>query len=142
MATSDDPRDDPRDDSALRTALFTQTARKAGVCWLSYDSPAGAVVDRLVWHVWHDGAVLVATGQGEQQLPPPADGTEVEVALRSGDTGGLLVRHRCRARTVVATDPDWELCAAALLAGRLNHGPASQTLDRWRRSVSFHLLAP
>lgn len=138
------PTDDlPGDDAGgpMSAALFTETARKAGVCWLSYAAPDGAVLDRLVWHVWHDGSVLVVTGPGEQAFPPPPDGAEVEVALRSAHTGGLLVRRRCQARTVDAADPAWDGCAAALLAGRLNHGPSSQTLDRWRASASLHLLA-
>lgn len=124
------------------SALFTETARKAGVCWLALPTPEGGSRDTLAWHVWHDGALLVVTGPDEQQLPGLRDGAEVEVALRSSDTGGLLVRRPCRVTEVRDGDPRWDACAAAALAGRLNHGDRAATLDRWRRSAALHLLEP
>lgn len=127
----------------LRTsALFTETARKAGVCWLALPTPDGRTRDTLAWHVWHDGALLVVSGPDEQQLPGLLDGAEVEVALRSSDTGGLLVRRRCRVTEVRGDDPRWDGCAAAALAGRLNHGDRAATLERWRGSAALHLLEP
>lgn len=132
--------DDLQDRSAV--ALFTETARKAGVCWLALPDGRGRSRDRLAWHAWHDGGLLVLSGPDEQDLTGLTDGGSVDVALRSADNGGLLVRRRCHVRTVGPSDPDWDSCAAALLAGRLNHGPAPATLERWRRSASFHVLLP
>lgn len=123
-------------------ALFTESARKSGVCWLALPDDQGRFRDRLAWHVWYDGGLLVLSGPDEQSLPGLPDSSSVEVALRSGDNGGLLVRRRCQVRAVGPSDPGWDAAAAALLSGRLNHGPVSPTLDRWRRSATFHLLLP
>ena len=78
------------------TRLIHEAASKSGLLWIRVPG-AGT---HPVWHVWHDDgdergtgpAAYVVSGPGEQSLPWLPD--EVELVLRSKDSGGLLLRAR------------------------------------------------
>ena len=106
---------------AATTALVAEAASKSGLVWLR---PAGAARWWPAWHVWHEGAVLVVSGPGEQELPE-LDG-EVELSLRSKDSGGRLLTVTADASLLDPTSQEWADAAAALASSRLNsaHSPA------------------
>lgn len=114
--------------TAGHAALLAEAAGKSGLVWLR---PQGDGRAWPAWHVWADGALLVVSGAGEQQLPP-LDGP-VDVLLRSKDTGGRLLTVRATARALVPDDEAWLPAAEALAASRLNsaHAPA-QLPEHWR----------
>jgi len=130
------------------SALAAEAGKKSRVCWLSYRHPGGEVRDRLVWHAWHDDAVVVVLGEPGQELPgterlaPAGPVDTAEVTMRAKDTGGRLLTWRA-AVEVVAPDQDrWEEHARALLAVRLNLTDPAQALERWRRSGTVVRLTP
>lgn len=107
--------------SAVIAALVAEAASKSGLVWLRVpgsDRPWPA------WHVWHEGAVLVVSGPGEQDLPE-LDG-EVEISLRSKDSGARLLTLSARATPLDPASEEWAEAAAALASSRLNsaHSPA------------------
>ncbi|WP_343954495.1 hypothetical protein [Nonomuraea longicatena] len=98
-------------------------AKKSGVLWLTLDRP------RLAWHTFHDGAIYVVTGGGEQDLPGLAESSQVRVTLRSKDNGARLVEFDAPVSVVdQAAEPE---VVAALAKARLN-APDSEGLPaRW-----------
>ena len=96
-------------------ALLAEAAAKSGLVWLR---PAGGSRAWPAWHVWHDGAVHVVSGPGEQQLP--ALGGELDLLLPSKDTGARLLTVPALATPLAPDDDRWPAAAAALAASRLN----------------------
>jgi hypothetical protein len=78
------------------------------------------------------------SGPGEQPLPWLPD--EVELILRSKDTGGRLITVHATAREVTPEDPDWDAAVEVLRPERLN--AVGDTAERWRQSCTIHLLTP
>ncbi len=115
--------------------LLAEAAAKSGLVWLRPAVPGAPGTGRAwpAWHVWQDGAVLVVSGAGEQQLPELAG--EVEVLVRSKDSGGRLLTVRAVAATLDPDDDAWPTAAQALAASRLNstHSPA-ELPGHWRSS--------
>ena len=99
-----------------------------------------------VWHVWHDDgddrgtgpAAYVVSGPGEQSLPWLPD--EVELILRSKDTGGRLITVHATAREVTPEDAGWDAAVDVLRPERLN--AVGDTAERWRQSCTIHVLTP
>lgn len=117
------------------TALVAEAAGKSGLLWI--DVPG----DRAwpAWHEWLDGTAYVVSGPGEQTLPwLPA---EVELVLRSKDTGGRLVRVRATVERITPEDARWEPATAALKAARLN-SPAGDVVQRWAETATVTALRP
>ena len=113
---------------AADAALLAEAAAKTGLVWLR---PQGQSRAWPAWHVWHDGAVLVVSGPGEQQLPELVG--PVEVLLRSKDTGSRLITVLAEAATLTPDDEGWPTAAAALAASRLNSPTSPADLpDQWR----------
>jgi hypothetical protein len=81
-------------------ALLAEAAGKSGLLWIR---PAGQDRSWPAWHVWHDGAVLVVSGPGEQELPP-LEGP-VELVLRSKDVGSRRWRAPCPRTTTGGRAP-------------------------------------
>ena len=79
----------------------------------------------------------MVSGPGEQFLPWLPD--EVELLLRSRDTGGRLVTCTRRPRAH-PEDAGWDAAVDVLRPGRLN--AAGDTAERWRQSCTIHLLTP
>ncbi|SDQ44958.1 hypothetical protein [Thermostaphylospora chromogena] len=114
--------------------LIEEGARKSSVLWISLDRP------RLAWHVWHDGAVYVVTGGGEQHLPGLTEASTVRVTLRSKDNGGELVSFDARVEVVdQAREPE---AVAALAKERLNAPDGAETTRRWAADSHVVRLTP
>jgi hypothetical protein len=138
-----------------RLALIAEAARRSRVSWLSYGYGGEQTVrDRLVWHVWHDEALVVlsgadqdgsATGAGavpEQVLPGLDRATTAEVTLRSRDTGGLLVTWLGTVAVVRSGTDRWEEHAAALLGVRLNLPDPAATRRAWAERGTIVRVSP
>src|SRR3954453_140336 len=101
--------------TAEQLALLTEGCTRSGVVWLR---PEGAVGHRLAWHVWHDGAVHVVAGGGEQELPVLEGGVEVVVPSKEG--GSRLARAPPPAERLWPGTSQWATAAQVLAAKRLN----------------------
>ncbi|WP_461122671.1 hypothetical protein [Saccharothrix stipae] len=95
--------------------VLDNALRKAAAIWVA---PTGHE-PRLVWALWRDGAVLVAVGGTEQQVPGLADGVACTVTVRSPTTHSHLVDAPATARLTTLDDES----AAALRTARLNGRP-------------------
>jgi hypothetical protein len=106
-------------------AALEEGAKKSGVLWLTLDRP------RLAWHAWHEGAIYLVTGGGEQQLPGIEELDTVQVILRSKDNGARLADFEAEVRVVdQAAEPE---AVAALAKERLNAPDSEHLTDRWAR---------
>lgn len=122
--------------------LVGEALSKSGVLWVRV--PGGEA--HAVWHVWHDDegargtgpAAYVVSGPGEQTLPWLPD--EVELVLRSKDTGGRLLVLHATARELEPGSADWEAAAALLRPERLN--ATGDVVERWRQGCTIHVLTP
>ncbi|GAA4565512.1 hypothetical protein [Planotetraspora kaengkrachanensis] len=111
--------------------VIEEGAKKSGVVWIGR---------RLAWHAWHDGAIYVVTGGGEQDLPGLTEADETEVTLRSKDNGAELVRFAASVEIVdQAAEPD---AIAALAKERLNAPDASGLTARWAAHSTVVRLTP
>ncbi len=122
--------------------LVAEAARKSAVCWLGYRHPGGEVVDRLAWHVWHDGTVVVLAGDAGQPLEGLAEAASAEVTMRSKDTRARLVRWSARVEVVDPATAEWDPHAAALVAARLNLSDPAGAVASWRSGCSVVRLNP
>jgi hypothetical protein len=124
------------------TRLTHEAASRSGVLWIRV--PGGGT--HAAWHVWYDDgddrgpgpAAYVVSGPGEQALPWLPD--EVDLVLRSKDTGGRLLTVRATVREITPESPEWDAAAEALRAERLN--AVGDVAERWRQSCTIHVLTP
>jgi hypothetical protein len=131
-----DRADDRADDLVL--ALVAECARKSRVCWLSWAARA----PRLVWHVWHDDALVVLSGDEGQVLPGIVKAGTVQVTMRSKDTGGRLVAWTGTVDVVDPDDGSWDASAAALLGVRLNLADPAAAREGWRSTGTIVRIHP
>ncbi|WP_219471202.1 hypothetical protein [Nonomuraea rhizosphaerae] len=116
------------------TAAIQEGAKKSGVLWLTLDRP------RLAWHTWHEGAIYLVTGGGEQDLPGLAGLGTVGVTLRSKDNGARLVGFDADVLVVdQAAEPE---AVAALAKDRLNAPDSEHLTERWARDATVVRLTP
>ncbi len=109
-------------------ALLAEAASKSGLVWLR---PSGQSRAWPAWHVWHDGAVLVVSGPGEQDLPELVG--DLELMLRSKDSGARLLSLPARAERLAPDDERWPDAAEALAGSRLNsHHLPAELPGHWR----------
>ncbi|MEV7011886.1 hypothetical protein [Streptosporangium sp. NPDC051022] len=114
--------------------VIEEGARKSGVLWLSLDRP------RLAWHVWHDGAIYLVTGGGEQELPRLTESDRVQVTLRSKDNGVRLITFEASVEVVdQAGAPE---VVAALAKERLNAVDGAGLTERWAARSQVVRLTP
>lgn len=114
--------------------VIEEGARKSGILWLSLDR------QRLAWHVWHDGAIYLVTGGGEQDLPHLTRAERVQVTLRSKDNGARLVVFEAAVEVVdQAASPE---AVAALAKERLNAPDAANLTARWATDSTVVRLTP
>lgn len=109
-------------------ALIEEASKKAAVAWLD---------GRAVWCLWHNGALYVVHGPGEQPAPALALST-VDVTVR-GDHGGAIVTWPASVDRVQPGTAEWDEVVPLLAAKRLN-GSASP--DRWARDCTVSRLSP
>lgn len=100
--------------------LVAEATRRSGVVW---------VAGRLLWHVWHDGAMYVVGGGPEQSLPV-GPGDRVLVTVRSkAAQAGVVVEWAADVERVEPGTPLWDEVVPLLAAERLN-AEAGRS-DRW-----------
>ncbi len=115
------------------SALLAEALTKSDICWLR--TPTGS---QLVWHAYDREAVLVVTGPGEQTIPELPE--EVEIVLRSKDSGGRLLVSPAKVVVLPPDNPMWPAAAQALAAERLN--ATDDQIARWRESATIYVLHP
>jgi hypothetical protein len=114
-------------------ALLVEAATKSDLVWVRPPTEQRAWP---AWHVWHDGAVHVVSGGGEQPLPQ-LDGP-VELLVRSKDTWQRLLTLPADATPLRPDDARWAAAATALAAARLNAAvPPAQLPQVWRDSATI-----
>jgi len=123
--------------SPVEAALVAEACSRSDVVWLK---PAGADRYQAVWHTWHDDAVAVVYGAGEQMLPVLSG--EVEVMARSKDTGAAVIGFLAQVDTLAAYSPEWDAAATVLSAARLNAVDVAQQRERWASGAVISLLRP
>jgi hypothetical protein len=123
--------------SPVEAALVAEACSRSDVVWLK---PAGAERYQAVWHTWHDDAVAVVYGAGEQMLPVLTG--EVEVMARSKDTGAAVIGFLAHVDTLTAHTPEWDAAATVLSAARLNAVDVAQQRERWASGAVVSLLRP
>lgn len=124
------------------TRLVNEAASRSGLLWIRI--PGGGT--HPVWHVWHDDGdprgtgpcAHVVSGPGEQWLPPLPD--EVELILRSKDTGGRLLTVPATVRELTPEDGAWAAAVDVLRPERLN--AVGDVAQRWAQSCTIHVLRP
>jgi hypothetical protein len=124
------------------TRLMHEAANRSGMLWIRI--PGGRA--HPVWHVWHDdgdargagSSVYVVSGAGEQYLPRLP--REVELVLRSKDSGGRLLTVRASARELDPGSAGWAAAVAVLRPERLN--ATGDVTTRWREECAIHVITP
>ncbi|MBC2875128.1 MULTISPECIES: hypothetical protein [Streptomyces] len=121
-------------------ALIEEAAKKSGLIWVQ--GPTGP--SRALWHVWHEGAVLVVGGPGEQPVDDLGlvDGGTASVTVRSKDKGGRLVEWTAAVAELAPGGEEWGAAVAELKGKRLNASDAETIAERWARTCRVLRLAP
>lgn len=96
--------------------------RKAAAIWITVPGRK----PRLVWALWRQNAIWLATGGTEQQVPGLGDGVECTITVRSPSTHSHLLDTSVTAHL---EDPDEET-AQALRTARLNTEPEWESVYR------------
>jgi hypothetical protein len=125
------------------TRLTHEALSKSGLLWVRVPGGGGT---HAVWHVWHDDgdprgtgpAAYVVSGPGEQSLPWLPD--DVELILRSKDTGGRLLTVHATVRELTPEDDGWDAAVELLRPERLN--AVGDVAQRWAASCTIHVLTP
>lgn len=120
-----------------RSRLVAEALRKSSVLWLTL--PTGP---RIAWYVWHDGAACVVHEGIEQHLPGLAEAAEVELLVRSKDTGSLLVTVDAAVEPVEPGGDRWPATVAALHAHRQNPPDGAGQPARWAAGSRITRLVP
>ncbi|HEX5969819.1 MAG TPA: hypothetical protein VFY88_15175, partial [Intrasporangium sp.] len=111
------------------SALLGEAMSKSGLLWID------VAEDRTwpAWHVWDDTTAFVVSGPGEQPLPWLPK--EVNLILRSKDTGGRILTTRAHAVVLEPGSPEWVHAAELLRAARLN--AVDDSVTRWARECTI-----
>lgn len=123
--------------SPVEAALVAEACTRSDVVWVR---ATGGERHHAAWHIWHDDAVCVVYGAGEQQLP--LLGGEVEVVARSKESGGQVIAFHAQVATLTSRTPEWDAAAQALSVSRLNAGDPAEQRDRWAAGAVINLLRP
>jgi len=118
--------------------LVAEATRRSALVWIEVPgSPA-----RAAWHVWHDGAAYVVSGEGEQPLPELEGATTAAVHVRSADKLGRLLTWQAEVRRLEPDSELWQAVVPLLLAARLNLPDSADAEQRWGRRCTVHQLSP
>jgi hypothetical protein len=123
--------------SPVEAALVAEACTRSDLVWLR---AVGEERHQAAWHVWHDDAVCVVYGTGEQMLPLLSG--EVEVVARSKDSGAQVIGFLAHVDTLTSRTPEWDAAAQALSAVRLNAVDLAQQRERWATGALISLLRP
>ena len=123
--------------SPEEAALVAEACTRSDLVWLR---AAGEKRHQGAWHVWHDDAVCVVYGTGEQMLPLLSG--EVEVVARSKDSGAQVIGFLAQVDTLTSRTPEWDAAAQALSAVRLNAVDLPGQRERWANGALISLLRP
>ncbi|MGA5818966.1 hypothetical protein ACPC54_14045 [Kitasatospora sp. NPDC094028] len=126
-------------DDFLDQALLEEAAKKSGLLWVRAD---GEGQSRALWHAWHDGAVVVVGGGGEQPLHGLAAGRGAEVTVRSKDKGGRLTGWSARVSELAPNSEAWLGAVEELKGKRLNAPDTDAITERWARECRVLRLEP
>src|SRR3954454_13356303 len=118
-------------------ALVAEGATRSGVVWVR---PTASSRHHIAWHAWHDGAILLVSGGGEQELPR-LDGV-VEVVVPSKDSRARLATVLTRVRVLAPGTLEWADTVDVLVAQRLNARDPADQRDRWAREAAVVRLEP
>jgi len=118
-------------------ALIAETCSRGEVIWVR---PPDQPRPQAAWHVWHDDAICLLSGAGEQSLPTLAG--EVEVIARSKEAQARLVAFVAHAYPLTAGSVAWREAAAELAAHRLNGIDSAAAADRWAGGAVVTMLRP
>ena len=124
----------------LDRALLEESAKKSGLVWVSTGGRGGG--DRAVWHVWHEGAVVVVGEGAEQPLNGWAQGDAVTVTVRSKDTWGRLLAWPARVEELPPGSAAWSAAVEELKAKRLNSPDFETVTERWARESRVLRFVP
>ena len=122
----------------LDRALVEEAAKKSGLVWVR----VGDGGDRAVWHVWHEGAVVVVGEGAEQPLHGWKSGDAVTVTARSKDKWGRLVAWPARVEELAPGGEAWAAAVGELKAKRLNSPDHETVTERWARESRVLRLVP
>lgn len=96
-------------------------AAKAGLIWVDAHP---------LWFIWHDDAVHVVAGGGEQPDPFGPLPAQAQLAVPSKETGAAVLTVTVDAAALAPGTTAWTEAAAALAAKRLN-GHGGDLPERW-----------
>jgi hypothetical protein len=119
--------------------LVAEATKKSDLVWVSVP---GQPRPSAVWHVWHEDAAYVVTGEGEQPAPGLADASSCDVTLRSTDKGGRVVTWRAAISRITPGTAAWREVVPSMLTKRLNLTDALDAEQRWARSCAVLQLTP
>ena len=111
--------------------------RRSGVVWLRDGGR-----ERLVWHVWHDDAVWLVGGPGEQALGGVPALAVVDVVVRDPETRAHAGVLTCAVERVLPGTPAWDEGVPRLHAGRLNARDVDGQQARWAATCVVLRLVP
>ncbi len=121
-------------------ALIVEATKKSDLVWIA---TGGGSPVTAAWHVWHDDAVYVVTGPGEQPLPPDLGKfATCEVIVRSAERWGRVVTWEAMVWRVTPGIEEWRRIAPVLLAKRLNGRDGAAAAQRWAAGCTIFRLAP
>jgi hypothetical protein len=123
--------------SPVEAALVAEACTRSDLVWVRV---GGEGSHHAAWHVWHDDAVCVVYGTGEQMLPLLSG--EIEVIARSKDSGAQVIGFLAQVDTLTSRSPEWDAAAQALSAARLNAVDLPQQRERWASGALISLLRP
>jgi hypothetical protein len=119
-------------------ALVEEAMKKAVIVWVS----AAGHETTPVWCAWHEGALFVVSGPGEQPAPGLA-GAATAVVTARGDHGGRIVSWPATVSTVEPDSQLWSAVVPQLTGKRLNApGSAEQLAGRWAAACVVSRLVP
>ncbi len=117
--------------------LVTEACTRSSISWIR-------LLDEdqrhLAWHVWHDGAVHVVYGVGEQMMPMLHG--HVEVVVPSKENRSALVVFIGRARVLGSDTDAWRDAVAALGTARLNSPDLDGREQRWAGGCMVSRIEP
>ena len=121
----------------VEAALVAEACTRSDLVWVR---AGGEGRHHAAWHVWHDDAVCIVYGTGEQLLPLLSG--EIEVVARSKDSGAQVIGFLAQVDTLTSRSPEWDAAAQALSAARLNAVDLPQQRERWATGALISLLRP